>query len=172
MENQNRSKKDEAALQALREMINFYDTRHFYVHRYKDVVDPELVIIDAYICICHEKTTKVQKEAAYELLKRLVKEDTLDNWLEGSATVCDRNDRYVLHWKRAVVKHGKCEKCGRTEHLEAHHKIPWAIYPKGRINLNNGACLCDECHAEEHKDQLPYAMMMSRIRKRQAVGSG
>ena len=101
-----------------------------------------------------------------------MKEDTLDNWLEGSATVCDRNDRYVLRWKRAVVKRGKCEKCGRTEHLEAHHKIPWAIYPKGRIDLNNGACLCDECHAEEHKDQLPYAMMMSRIRKRQAVGSG
>lgn len=172
MENLNRSKEDEVALQALREMINFYDTRHFYVFRYKYVVDPELVIIDAYICICHEKTTKEQKEAAYELLKYLVKKDTLDNWLEGSAVVCDRNDKYVLRWKRAVIKRGKCEKCGRTEHLEAHHRIPWAIYPKGRIDLNNGVCLCDECHAEEHKDQLPYAMMMSRIRKRQAVGSG
>lgn len=172
MENLNRSKEDEVALQALREMINFYDTRYFYVFRYKYVVDPELVIIDAYICICHEKTTKEQKEAAYELLKYLVKKDTLDNWLEGSAVVCDRNDKYVLRWKRDVIKRGKCEKCGRTEHLEAHRRIPWAIYPKGRIDLNNGVCLCDECHAEEHKDQLPYAMMMSRIRKRQEVGSG
>lgn len=51
-------------------------------------------------------------------------------------------------------------------------RIPWAIYPKGRIDLSNGVCLCDERHAEEHKDQIPYAMMMSRIRKRQAVDSG
>lgn len=172
MENPNRSKEDEVALQALREMINFYDNRFFKVWMYQYVIDPELVIIDSYICICRENTTKEQKEAAYELLKRLVDNEVLNSWLEGNAVVCDRNDRMVLKWRKAVIKRGRCEKCGKAEHLEAHHRIPWAIYPKGRIDLNNGVCLCDECHAEEHKDQLPYAMMISRIRKRQAVGSG
>mgnify|MGYP001623811047 CR=1 FL=1 len=172
MNNPNRSKKDQIAIEELRKIVNFYNPMMFKVGMYKYILDPELVIIDSYLCICHEKTTKDQKTAAYELLKNLVCKNVLDTWLEGSAVVCDREDRLVRKWKKEVIKPGKCAICGETEHLEAHHIIPWAIYPKGRVDIKNGICLCDKCHAEQHKGEIEYAMMKYNIRKRRGAASG
>lgn len=172
MVNSNRSKEDEIAIQSLREMINFYDRRYFIVRNYEYVEDPELIIIDSYIALCDERTTRYQKEAAYELLKRLVKKELLDSWLEGTTGVHDRDDYRVRKWKREVLKAGRCEKCGSRKNLEAHHIVHWSVYPKGRVDVKNGMCLCDECHAQVHKGELPYAMMMSRIQKRRGVANG
>ena len=48
-------------------------------------------------------------------------------------------------WKRWVHQTGKCEICGSTENLNAHHLIS-----RGRIHLRhnpfNGICLCVGCH--------------------------
>lgn len=172
MENPNRSEKDQITIEELRKIVNFYNPLLFKVWMYKYILDPELVIIDSYLCLCHEKTTKEQKTAAYELLRNLVRKDVLDLWLEGSAVVCDREDRLVRKWKKEVLKRGKCELCGETEHLEAHHIVPWAIYPKGRIDVKNGMCLCDKCHAEQHKGEIEYAMMKYNVKKRRGVSSG
>ena len=73
-----------------------------------------------------------------------------------------RNDSRVRTWTKQIVSKGKCEKCGATENLEAHHIIKWADYPKGRVDLENGMCLCRKCHTEEHKNDQSYFMMKSK----------
>ena len=70
------------------------------------------------------------------------------------------------------LKSGKCDKCGKTDNLEAHHIVHWTVYPKGRVDIKNGICLCDECHAEEHRGELPYEMMKSKVAKRKGVSNG
>lgn len=35
-----------------------------------------------------------------------------------------------------------CHKFGK----EAHHILPWDLYPEIRTEIFNGICLCDECH--------------------------
>lgn len=48
-------------------------------------------------------------------------------------------------WSLAVRDVGYCEKCGKTGSLQAHH-----IYSRTRLatrwDLNNGLCLCPNCH--------------------------
>lgn len=73
-----------------------------------------------------------------------------------------RNDSRVRTWTKQIISKGKCEKCGATENLEAHHIIKWADYPKGRVDLKNGMCLCRKCHTEEHKNDQSYFMMKSK----------
>jgi predicted restriction endonuclease len=46
--------------------------------------------------------------------------------------------------KMILVNYGKCAVCG-IEHnslLIASHILPWAHYPKDRLNPRNGLCLC------------------------------
>lgn len=169
MESKNRRIEDEQAIKALREIINFNDPDMFNLYWFKHVDAPELAIVDSYICLNHEKTTREQKTAAYSLLRLLVNKDALDSWLEGTATVFDRTDRRVLKWRREVLKAGKCAKCGSTKNLQAHHILHWSMYPKGRDDVSNGMCLCDECHAKEHEGEISYSLMMSNIQKRKGV---
>jgi len=48
-------------------------------------------------------------------------------------------------WSEIIRSKGRCEICGKTDNLQAHHVI-------GRINLalrwdiKNGVCLCSSCH--------------------------
>lgn len=172
MKNTSKRKEDQIAICELRKIVNFYNPLLFKVWMYKYVIDPELLIVDSYICLCNENTTKEQKMAAYELLRNLVREEVVDLWLEGTAIVSDRKCSLVRKWRKEVLKKGKCEICGEKEHLEAHHIVPWSIYPKGRIDVKNGMCLCDKCHAEQHKGELQYAMMKYNVKKRRCVSSG
>ena len=36
------------------------------------------------------------------------------------------------------------------------------IIQKGRVDLENGMCLCRKCHTEEHKNDQSYFMMKSK----------
>jgi hypothetical protein len=49
-------------------------------------------------------------------------------------------------WKKAIKASGVCQRCPATEFLHAHHK------DRDRDNnvIENGECLCRDCHAEEH----------------------
>lgn len=42
----------------------------------------------------------------------------------------------------------KCNTRGGT--LHAHHKNAFASFPEQRLDVDNGACLCDTCHNEFH----------------------
>ena len=105
-----------------------------------------------------------RKYAAILLLKALLPSEVVKNILEDDGIYpFDRNDPRVRSWTKKVLLRGECEHCGSKENLEAHHIIKWADYPKGRIDENNGMCLCHKCHTEEHKDDQSYWMMKAKI---------
>ena len=76
--------------------------------------------------------------------------------------VNDRNSSKVVMWKKKVKAVGKCELCGSTERLVAHHKIPWSESITGRTDRKNGQCLCEKCHKIMHDDDLWLEYMMGR----------
>ena len=58
-------------------------------------------------------------------------------------------------WIRRICRNhvksiGKCEKCGSTEALQAHHILPYSKYPELRSDIKNLMILCCDCHSEKH----------------------
>ena len=51
-------------------------------------------------------------------------------------------------WSMLVLERDsyKCQKCGNTERLEAHHIWPQGAYANLRYLLRNGTTLCRPCH--------------------------
>lgn len=109
------------------------------------------------ICVMLDPDVKpVQKRAAYLLLTSTYSRDIVNDALVPYATVLDRRDPLVYKWKTIVTKRDKvCQICGSTEHLEVHHKSPWAEDPINRVNPANGVLLCSDCHAKQHPDLSP-----------------
>lgn len=56
----------------------------------------------------------------------------------------------------------RCTVCGETEFLEVHHIIHRAN--GGTDDLDNLITLCRKCHAEKHKGEPIYNLMVSRFR--------
>lgn len=42
----------------------------------------------------------------------------------------------------------KCSLCGETKGIQAHHIMPWALYPELRYEVFNGKTLCGPCHKD------------------------
>ena len=120
------------------------------------------VLIDSVAVLIGEYEIE-RKYAALLLIKNLLPADIVDSILNDERIYpFERNDQRVRKWTEAVIKQGYCEKCGTTEQLEAHHIIKWADYPKGRIDVNNGMCLCHNCHTEQHVNDQSYYMMKAK----------
>lgn len=116
------------------------------------VVDSVAVLIGDYSIL--------RKQAAILLLKYYLPHDFLKFLLEDKELYpFSRNDSRVAGWRKEVLSRGFCEKCGSTERLEAHHIIKWADYPKGRIDPENGMCLCHSCHTKEYEFDPSFYMM-------------
>ena len=77
-----------------------------------------------------------------------------------------RGDIRVRRWTKQVLEKGRCEVCGATEDLEAHHIIKWADYPKGRADIKNGECLCLKCHTMRHREDGCFNMMKAKLSKK------
>lgn len=84
--------------------------------------------------------------------------------------VNDRNSSKVVTWKKKVKAKGKCEICGATEKLEAHHVVPWEYSITGRTDVSNGMCLCKECHKMMHDDVKWLEYKMGEINGRKENG--
>jgi 5-methylcytosine-specific restriction endonuclease McrA len=100
--------------------------------------------------------TPQQQYAASILMHMLVK-DEFSKLVEMIKEVTgfkvnDRNSTRVVVWKKKVKSVGKCEVCGSKKNLVAHHVIPWAYSIKGRTDVSNGQCLCEDCHKMMHND--------------------
>lgn len=120
------------------------------------------ILLDSIIVLLGEYEIE-RKYAALLLLKALLPSDIVAEILNDERIYpFDRTDPRVREWTKAVTSKGCCEKCGATEHLEAHHIIKWADYPKGRIDINNGMCLCHDCHTEQHRNDKSYFMMAAK----------
>lgn len=122
------------------------------------------VVIDAFAVLMGDYDAN-RKKCAHILLKHFAPKDVyrfIMQEVEKEAPVTDRRDPRVIKWTKEVVKRGKCECCGSTERLEAHHIAYWSESPKDRIDLRNGACLCHRCHTKEHEGEQVYYLMLSR----------
>lgn len=66
----------------------------------------------------------------------------------------DRMTTVYAEWRIAVHKVNEftCQKCGQIGGtLEAHHILPYAIYPDARVIVDNGSSLCMSCHKDFHR---------------------
>lgn len=55
-------------------------------------------------------------------------------------------------WAKTIKDIGgnRCAVCGNTLNLESHHIIPRAEDKQKESNINNGICLCRQCHRRIH----------------------
>ncbi len=94
-------------------------------------------------------------------------------------------ERYrTKSWRRQVIeKHGKCQKCGRTDNLTAHHKVSIGLIIeryniktladadnnpeayKALWDIESGECYCVECHDEIHNENIDYRLELLCERK-------
>jgi len=66
--------------------------------------------------------------------------------------VDSRTFRYALDsWSKVIRKRDKkCQLCGSTKELVAHHILYKSKFPELSLNINNGITLCRKCHLETH----------------------
>ena len=87
--------------------------------------------IGAYCVFCHDEWTEDYKFVGW------VKQWTDKDW-----------DRYIK--ERALYR---CERCGELlsgRQAHAHHKLPKWFMPELKYDINNGICLCTNCHKQIH----------------------
>lgn len=131
--------------------LNFNNPHAFKVENFHLTPNPAGLIIDS-LAILLGNYEIHRKQAALLILKILVRADFLKELLsDGGIYPFSRNDPRVRLWVKNILSIGKCQICDSKEQLEAHHIIRWADYPAGRIDLNNGMCLCKACHIEAHR---------------------
>jgi 5-methylcytosine-specific restriction endonuclease McrA len=55
-------------------------------------------------------------------------------------------------WRKEVLKRDgyKCQKCGSSVNLDAHHIKLFSECPELRLEVSNGITLCAYCHRIEH----------------------
>lgn len=59
------------------------------------------------------------------------------------------------NWAQMVKQRAnyRCERCGKPVQgrgAHAHHKVPKWFMPKWEFDIENGMCLCTECHKQIH----------------------
>lgn len=109
-----------------------------------------------------------QQQYAASILLHMILKENFGKFVELVKEVTgfrlnDRNSSRAVAWRKKVKRIGKCEICGATENLVAHHIIPWAYSIKGRTDTKNGQCLCCDCHKIMHNDLLWIEYMQKKV---------
>lgn len=63
-------------------------------------------------------------------------------------------DPKFIEWSFKVKQRDNfiCQKCLKnSKHLQSHHILGWLDYPDLRYDIDNGICLCINCHRQFHK---------------------
>jgi len=72
------------------------------------------------------------------------------------ATTDRRNNNRFHRWSLEIKIRDNftCYICEQRKdgQLESHHLYPWASYKELRYDLDNGVCMCKDCHKKFHKD--------------------
>lgn len=89
---------------------------------------------------------KESKPSKSEIMIKFLYFGKMD-WFEVVKKVSEKNITNRLVWSNFVrERDGKCQVCGSTHNLEAHHIKPKSQKPELSIDVNNGITLCHECH--------------------------
>ena len=80
--------------------------------------------------------------------------------IEARCRACGKWNQYVTqvnedNWKKLVKERDgyTCVRCGKRltpRTADAHHKLPVWFMPDMATDLNNGICLCKDCHKQLH----------------------
>jgi len=143
---------------------DLYNAEAFKIHNFRYVDDPFDTIVSAYAVLISD-ASPIRKKAALLILRALVRQEFLDCLLSDDVAPFSRDDVRVAAWAKAVKKSKCCEICGATKDLEAHHILSWAEYPSGRIDVQNGMCLCVNCHARVHKGERAEKLILSKAKR-------
>lgn len=136
--------------------------RYKYFKQMITLEEKDSILIDS-IAVLMSECEIERKYAATLLIKYLLPGPIAEYILNDKMIYpTSREDSRVSKWAKEVKKKGYCEVCGNTEHLEAHHIIKWCAYPAGRIDIENGMCLCHKCHTEQHYGDKSYNMMSAK----------
>lgn len=66
-----------------------------------------------------------------------------------------RNTREYRVWRAGVIRRDKvCQVCGSRQKRNAHHKNHATYFPEERFDLENGVCLCQDCHILFHNKMM------------------
>lgn len=70
----------------------------------------------------------------------------------GGVTALRRSRHHQRSWPNEVKERAghRCELCGSTERLHAHHIVSYAEAPERANDPENGMCLCERCHRAAH----------------------
>jgi len=62
-----------------------------------------------------------------------------------------RNSKEYRVWRAKVIRRDKrCQICGSIKNRVAHHINHASYFPEQRFDVNNGVCLCKDCHINFH----------------------
>jgi len=62
-----------------------------------------------------------------------------------------RKTRAYRIWRALVIRRDKvCQVSGSNKYREAHHIADGSYHSDIRFDINNGVCLCRECHTQFH----------------------
>jgi 5-methylcytosine-specific restriction endonuclease McrA len=77
------------------------------------------------------------------------------NWKGGVSSERSRTmaSKKYKDWKKEVFENSghKCRKCGSENKLMTHHIEDYKTSTKRRVDIENGAVLCMDCHNEFHR---------------------
>jgi len=62
-----------------------------------------------------------------------------------------RNTRDYRVWRAKVIRRDKrCKVCNSIKNRVAHHLNSGSYFPDQRYDVENGICLCHDCHVQFH----------------------
>lgn len=73
---------------------------------------------------------------------------------------------YQQDWSKQVkeIAGNKCEICESTMHLQSHHILPVKTHPHLQADIDNGICLCNNCHSKYgHSDECSTGNLARKI---------
>lgn len=75
-----------------------------------------------------------------------------------------RNTLMYKNWRRRVLeKHkSRCAECGSYNLVECHHIKQYISNPELQLDVDNGICLCFDCHSKKHDFMEKYAHERNR----------
>ena len=141
---------------------NYFKTENFNILSFEETKE---IIVESIATFFKKDCSYLQRRASLLILEIFIRDfNILKKELLSIPVgeVMDRNDPKVKEWTRKVLAKGKCEICGSTKQLEAHHIEYWSLCPEKRIDVKNGRCLCLKCHAKMHKGEKAEKLILSK----------
>jgi 5-methylcytosine-specific restriction endonuclease McrA len=179
------SEKRKAQKKAWNEAPALYDT---YAHRLfadetrRDPIEPEYLQVRCRKCSIWMRPTNQQCQSRIQALNTA---NGLENnfycsigcknscsifhksiFQEGHPNKEQSSDRpYQQEWSNEIIRiaNNECERCGATKDLQAHHIKPVKTHPHLQADLDNGVCLCKDCHKKVHQDECSTGRLANMI---------